>query len=62
MPTSQDEISWFVTHITEELRSVTTKQELLKLWTSNATSIAALPDEPKAQIIALKDSIKMKVV
>lgn len=60
IPRTPEEIDWFFLHMQDTLREVKTMQQLAQTWASNASAIAALPDDRKKPLIALKDEIKKK--
>lgn len=55
-------MTWFMNHIQEELRSVTSKDALAVLWTSNIASIKALDKKNQDIIVALKNEVKARYV
>jgi phage recombination protein Bet len=60
VPKTHEEIEWFVNHMSESLREVTSRKQLAEIWTTNAASTNSLPTAQKQFLIALKDEIKAK--
>jgi hypothetical protein len=61
VPTTPEEVAWFTAHIKEQLNEVKTFTQLSELWTFNAPSVKALPDDLKLEVIAAKDEAKARV-
>lgn len=61
VPSTLEEIDWFMKYMTSSFDEVTTMPQLAELWTSNVNSVKALPDELRQQIIRAKDDCKARV-
>lgn len=61
VPSTLEEIDWFMKYMTSSFDEITTMPQLAELWTSNVNSVKALPDELRQQIIRAKDECKARV-